>query len=192
MSEDGPACRHCGSDMDFEECETCGGDGETAYGELAERDPLWYDEEDTEPCQACDGRGGAWRCGACGKYAVKGAAMPTDEPRRPSARATALVDEDEVASAEVVRAEQWVARVPLSPRSRELAWRNLEDALARYQATRAALLAYLADLEETVDWYADPAHYGDSAKRIVTPDGIFANVCSVLADGGARARAVPQ
>lgn len=43
-----------------------------------------------------------------------------------------------------------------------------------------------------LDFYADPAHYSDSAKRVITADGSFANVCSVLADGGARARAVPQ
>lgn len=92
--------------------------------------------------------------------------MTTDEPRRPSARAQQLLSDAIVATAR-------------------------QDFVGYSRASRA-LLAYLADLEATVGWYADPAHYGDSAKRIITADGSFANVCSVLADGGARARAVAQ
>ena len=51
------------------------------------------------------------------------------------------------------------------------------------------LLAYLAALEAALDFYADPARYGDTAKRVLTADGDIADVCSVLADGGAIARA---
>ena len=107
--------------------------------------------------------------------------MPTDEPRRPSARATALVTTLIDACEAIGRQQTWAMRSP-----------GMAVKTEAGESARDFLLAYLADLEETVDWYADPAHYGDSAKRIITADGSFANVCSVLADGGARARAVPQ
>lgn len=55
-------CARCGSSMDFERCDSCGGDGFTAPGDLYEEDPLWYDRDDVEPCQWCNGRGGWRRC----------------------------------------------------------------------------------------------------------------------------------
>ncbi len=42
-------------------CEQCD-DGYTADGELHEQDPLWYDEDDTEPCDSCHGAGGWFVC----------------------------------------------------------------------------------------------------------------------------------
>ena len=55
----GKECPVCGSDMDWADCDVCGGDGVLdAY----EGDPLWYDEGDTEPCYQCGGTGGWWTC----------------------------------------------------------------------------------------------------------------------------------
>jgi len=56
-----PRCRCC--EEVREECEACGGEGHTPEGYLYEQDPLWYDEDDTEPCEICNGEGGWWRCG---------------------------------------------------------------------------------------------------------------------------------
>lgn len=55
-------CARCGSSMSFKECWACGGEGQTEPGELHEMDPLWYDPEDTEPCDPCRARGGWWQC----------------------------------------------------------------------------------------------------------------------------------
>ena len=104
--------------------------------------------------------------------------MPTEERRRPSARAMALV-------------RTLVQRAYACGASGQIG-RDIELTVNRSNEAERDLLAYLADLEAARDFYADPAHYGDTAKRIITADGSFANVCSVLADGGARARAVPQ
>lgn len=60
-SEQVPRCSHCGGDMEWVECEECD-DGETPLGLLHDLDPLWYDEDDTEPCETCEGEGGWWRC----------------------------------------------------------------------------------------------------------------------------------
>lgn len=50
-------CARCGSSMEWEQCGACSGDGSTAPGELYEMDPLWYDEDDCEPCHQCGGEG---------------------------------------------------------------------------------------------------------------------------------------
>lgn len=55
-------CARCGGDAVFERCDQCE-DGYTAPGELYEGDPLWYDEDDTEPCSTCHGEGGFRFCG---------------------------------------------------------------------------------------------------------------------------------
>lgn len=52
-------CPICGSDMDWTECEVCGGDGEL---DCYDDDPMWYDEDDTEPCYQCGGSGGWHTC----------------------------------------------------------------------------------------------------------------------------------
>lgn len=54
-------CGRCGGDTDFERCDQCE-DGYTFPGELYESDPLWYDEDDTQPCQTCRGEGGFRFC----------------------------------------------------------------------------------------------------------------------------------
>lgn len=62
-----PRCLKCGGFMDWVDCHACGGDG---IHELYDDDPLWYDEDDVEPCETCDGRGG-WRvCLTCNPAAA--------------------------------------------------------------------------------------------------------------------------
>ncbi len=55
----GPSCSICGSDMYWDECDYCGGEG---YREVCEEDPLWYDDDETETCDWCHGKGGHWFC----------------------------------------------------------------------------------------------------------------------------------
>jgi len=55
-----PRCKCC--EMDWENCEQCGGAGESEPGELYSEDPLYYDMEDTRPCDYCKGKGGDWHC----------------------------------------------------------------------------------------------------------------------------------
>lgn len=63
LDEDRTRYCACGAEMDFEECYACE-DGYTAYGELHDMDPLWYDVDDIEACGECDGKGGWWICSA--------------------------------------------------------------------------------------------------------------------------------
>lgn len=59
-AEQAPLCPSCGYRMEWQECEEYGcEDGRVS---LYDDDPLWYDEDDTEPCQICAGAGGWWRC----------------------------------------------------------------------------------------------------------------------------------
>lgn len=57
-------CLKCGEDTRRADCDYCGGRG--FHDDLYERDPLWYDEDDTEDCDFCDGRGFHWWCPTCG------------------------------------------------------------------------------------------------------------------------------
>lgn len=45
-------CSICGEEERWCECHYCGGSG-------------YYDEAEWEPCEACDGDGGAWLCAEC-------------------------------------------------------------------------------------------------------------------------------
>ena len=56
-----PRCQCC--DLMWEQCAQCGGEGHTQPGDLYEIDPLWYGEDETRPCQICDGMGGWLVCG---------------------------------------------------------------------------------------------------------------------------------
>lgn len=58
--EDGDRYCACGACMVRTDC-ICE-DGYTAYGQLHEMDPLWYDEDDIRPCHECGGDGGWWVC----------------------------------------------------------------------------------------------------------------------------------
>ena len=54
-----PCCPRCGMELDWTDCDACGGEGEfDAY----EDDPMWYDPGDTEPCHQCGGLGGWYIC----------------------------------------------------------------------------------------------------------------------------------
>lgn len=55
-----PRCRCC--EMFWEECEQCGGEGESEPGELYDEDPMYYDRWDTRRCDWCRGKGGHWTC----------------------------------------------------------------------------------------------------------------------------------
>ncbi len=57
MSE--PACKHCYMSQFWEDCWNCGGEG---YFELYDEDPIYYDEDDTETCETCRGKGGYYLC----------------------------------------------------------------------------------------------------------------------------------
>ncbi len=57
-----PPCPSCRCSQECERCDDCGGEGYTPFGLLHERDPLWHDPQDTQPCGMCDGAGGWWGC----------------------------------------------------------------------------------------------------------------------------------
>lgn len=42
------------SDGESVECWNCGGEG---YRDLYEEDPMWYDEDEVEKCEICEGKG---------------------------------------------------------------------------------------------------------------------------------------
>lgn len=44
------------------DCWSCGGDG---FHELCDDDPMYYDEDDVETCDICDGKGGWTACISC-------------------------------------------------------------------------------------------------------------------------------
>lgn len=55
-----PPCLKCGSDMEWVECETCGGEGMWGH-ECGEDCCMCLDpDEDNVPCDICNG-GGGWR-----------------------------------------------------------------------------------------------------------------------------------
>jgi len=58
-------CAQCGGDLYWEDCEACGGTGQTESGELHSLDPFWWDEEDTDDCPTCDGAGSWPVCPTC-------------------------------------------------------------------------------------------------------------------------------
>ena len=51
-----PRCKCCS--QDWIECWDCGGEG--YHDDMWESDPLWYDQDDIETCDICDGKGG-WK-----------------------------------------------------------------------------------------------------------------------------------
>lgn len=53
-----PVCGHCGSEIEFTECWSCGGEGGRGWDDdLQFEDPLWYSPDDFIPCDECDGTG---------------------------------------------------------------------------------------------------------------------------------------
>lgn len=59
---DSRACVVCGAEMDWIECDHCGGEGGFDNDALMEEDPLWYDGVEWEDCGNCQGKGGWWQC----------------------------------------------------------------------------------------------------------------------------------
>lgn len=57
-----PLCEHCGQELEYIECDQCGGEGYFDWETLQFDDPLWYDPDDTERCGQCDGKGGWHWC----------------------------------------------------------------------------------------------------------------------------------
>lgn len=64
-SEAEPFCSICGGLMAWEPCWNGCDEG---YIDLYEEDPLFYDEDDCELCQICEGRGGYWVCMSSDKH----------------------------------------------------------------------------------------------------------------------------
>lgn len=52
------SCDECGSDLYWEDCWSCGGEGGTDGEELMMEDPFWYSPDDFRTCDICDGKGG--------------------------------------------------------------------------------------------------------------------------------------
>lgn len=57
-----PTCEVCGSLLEHEDCWQCGGKGGRDGEDLMDEDPFWYDEDDWEECDICEGKGGYWVC----------------------------------------------------------------------------------------------------------------------------------
>lgn len=56
-----PSCARCGSSVDWQECEECGGDGYVDHG-CGEDFCCCQYPEDNVPCGCCFANGGRWWC----------------------------------------------------------------------------------------------------------------------------------
>lgn len=54
-------CARCGSTLDWQECESCGGHGVDGH-DCGEDCCCCLDPDDNIPCDICGGRGGWWQC----------------------------------------------------------------------------------------------------------------------------------
>ncbi len=92
-------CKCCSTD--WESCEQCGGDG---FLELYDHDPLYYDPDDTEDCQWCEGKGGWPLClGNCdrdGKHSQEQRARWEEWLAKARERKAAIEDGGAVAALE--------------------------------------------------------------------------------------------
>jgi hypothetical protein len=59
--EFGPCCDVCGAEMDWEDCDRCGGEGLDGH-DCGEDACCCLYPEDNETCDQCEGRGGWWYC----------------------------------------------------------------------------------------------------------------------------------
>jgi len=57
--DDEMVCAICGQPLEWENCWNGCDDG---FIDRHDEDPLWYDEDDVEECDICDGAGGWWIC----------------------------------------------------------------------------------------------------------------------------------
>lgn len=58
-SDGAMTCALCDTEMDWEDCSACGGDG---YFDGYEEDPNWYAPGEEVPCSQCGGKGGDYWC----------------------------------------------------------------------------------------------------------------------------------
>jgi len=58
-SDGAMTCALCDTEMDWEDCSACGGDG---FFDGYEEDPNWYQPGEEVPCSQCGGRGGDYWC----------------------------------------------------------------------------------------------------------------------------------
>lgn len=61
MSKPPATCAVCGAEMEWEECETCGGEGVCGH-DCGEDVCCCLYPEDNIPCDICDGVGGYYLC----------------------------------------------------------------------------------------------------------------------------------
>lgn len=59
FGEEDKFCKTCGSVMEWEQCWNGCEDG---FFNMYDEDPLWFDEDDVEICEICNGMGGYWVC----------------------------------------------------------------------------------------------------------------------------------
>jgi len=50
-------CEKCGSDILYDDCWSCGGEGGRGWDDLQSEDPLWYSPDDFIECDICNGKG---------------------------------------------------------------------------------------------------------------------------------------
>lgn len=55
-------CPHCEYELEWQDCDQCGGEGEFDWETLQFDDTLWYQPDDTEECAQCSGAGGWHWC----------------------------------------------------------------------------------------------------------------------------------
>ena len=58
-SDGAMTCFLCNTEMDWEECSACGGDG---FFDGYEKDPNWYQPGECVDCSQCGGQGGDYWC----------------------------------------------------------------------------------------------------------------------------------
>lgn len=59
--DDPPYCEVCGAELDWEDCNECGGSG-YSYHDCGEDVCCCLDPEDNVKCDQCSGNGGWWEC----------------------------------------------------------------------------------------------------------------------------------
>lgn len=67
----GMNCGQCRQEMEWEECETCGGNGGFGGHEIVEEDVRSHDPDAWEECEMCKGDGGWWHCSGCNRVILE-------------------------------------------------------------------------------------------------------------------------
>lgn len=66
-----PSCEVCGSSLEWEDCDVCGGEGYSGH-DCGEDVCCCLWPEDNEVCHQCDGKGGWWWCYNAKNHAAEG------------------------------------------------------------------------------------------------------------------------